>query len=143
MVCIDASVLVAQSLPQDAFHEPSHQFIRTVVREGKPRCAPVLVLSECAGAIARRTQEAELGAETARLLVEFFGFLRPISEDLGHRAAKIASSHGLRGADALYVATAEDQEAQLVTWDQEMLDRGGSVVETATPKEWMPSSPSG
>ena len=41
----------------------------------------------------------------------------------------------LRGASSIYVAMADTQDATLVTWDREMLDRGAAVVKTRTPKQ--------
>ena len=58
-----------------------------------------------------------------------------LTAEQARRTTDIAASHRLRGADAVYVATAEAHDALLVTWDQEMLDRGGAVVETMTPAE--------
>ena len=138
MICIDASVLVAHSLPQDYFHESGRQFVRRVFVQNRPRCAPVLVLPECAGPVARRTGDVEMGDDTAALVERFFGTgLRPFSLPLGKRAGEIAARLRLRGADSVYVATADTQDATLVTWDREMLDRGAAVVKTRTPKQWI------
>jgi hypothetical protein len=38
--------------------------------------------------------------------------------------------------NTISVAAAESHDATLVTWDQEMLDRGAAVVDTQTPKQW-------
>ncbi len=61
--------------------------------------------------------------------------LIPLDRPLTRRAAQMAAQHRLRGADAVYVATAEAQDATLITWDAEMLDR--AVVATLTPSEWL------
>lgn len=58
------------------------------------------------------------------------GRLCPISLSLNKRAAEIAVRHRLRGADSVYVATAESHNAMLVTWDQEMLDREAVAIST-------------
>jgi predicted nucleic acid-binding protein len=50
-----------------------------------------------------------------------------------HRAAEIAIRQRLRGADAVYIAVAERMESTLVSWDQEMLERGQAIVTTARP----------
>ena len=73
--------------------------------------------------------------ETAAFVDRFFGTgLSALSVPRGKRAAQIAARHRLRGADALYVATADVRDATLVTWDREMLDRGAAVVDTCTPQ---------
>lgn len=62
--------------------------------------------------------------------------LLEVDRELSWRSAQIAARHRLRGADSVYVATAESHDATLVTWDQEMRDRGAAVVDTQTPKQW-------
>jgi predicted nucleic acid-binding protein len=137
-ICIDASALVGYALPQDAFHEESRRFLRSVFQRDISRCAPALVLAECAGPIARRTGDASLGKRHAAFVEDFFGdSLVDASLALSRRAAEIAAQQYLRGPDACYVAAAEECEATLVTWDQEMLNRGAAVVETQTPEQWI------
>jgi predicted nucleic acid-binding protein len=48
-------------------------------------------------------------------------------------AAALASQHGLRGADAVYLASAALFAAELVTLDREQLKRGAAVVQTLSP----------
>jgi len=94
------------------------------------------VIPEAAGALSRRTGSTEKGqslAERIGLLPQIL--LDGLTAEQARRTTDIAASHRLRGADAVYVATAEAHDALLVTWDQEMLDRGGAVVETMTPAE--------
>jgi predicted nucleic acid-binding protein len=43
----------------------------------------------------------------------------------------------LRGADALFLATARAAGATLVSWDDELLQRGGAV----TPSDWTAANP--
>ena len=59
--------------------------------------------------------------------------LTPISLPLAQRAAEIAADYRLRGCDAVYVAPAEQLGDELVTLDQEQLQRGGAVVTTRPP----------
>lgn len=53
------------------------------------------------------------------------------------RAAELAAIYRLRGADAVYLAVAEEFGTTLVTWDGEMHTRGANVVTTMTPTEWL------
>ena len=145
-ICIDASVLVGYALPQDAFHEESRRFLGSVFQRDISRCAPALVLAECSGPIARRTGDASLGERHAAFVEDFFGdSLVDASVALSRRAAEIAAQQHLRlrGPDACYVAAAEECEATLVTWDQEMLNRGAAVVETQTPEQWLDAQTAG
>ena len=48
-------------------------------------------------------------------------------------AAALGAQHKLRGADAVYLATASSFAAELVTLDREQLDRGAKIVQTLTP----------
>ena len=56
---------------------------------------------------------------------------------LSAEAAGIATECGLRGADAVYVATARRAGSTLVTLDRELRERAGGVVRVETPDEWL------
>ena len=43
----------------------------------------------------------------------------------------------MRGADAVYVAVAEEFGTMLITWDAEMLSRGAQAVAVMTPSDWL------
>jgi predicted nucleic acid-binding protein len=64
-----------------------------------------------------------------------------LDDALATRAAEIAMTHRLRGADAVYVAVAEAFNATLITWDTEMLERAAAVVPTVTPSDWLARRP--
>jgi len=99
---------------------------------------PVLVLPECAAAVARPTGELWLAEEVLALIQSLPGInLASVDFPLARRAADIAALHRLRGADSIYVAVAEAHGATLVTWDTEMLDRAPAVVKTMTPTAWL------
>lgn len=131
---IDASVFVAAARPVEANHAVSLEFLEQVEQQSLPTTCPTLLLTECAAA--RATDDEALAEKMVALLVSFPGmaFISP-SLDLAHRAAEIAIRHRLRGADAIYVAVAERSGSILMSWDQEMLERGEAVVVTATPEE--------
>lgn len=59
--------------------------------------------------------------------------LVPLDAALARLAASLASQYSLRGADAVYVATARRLKAPLITLDDEQLRRGQAVVTTAAP----------
>jgi predicted nucleic acid-binding protein len=56
---------------------------------------------------------------------------------LAIRAAEIAIENRLRGADAVYAAVAENFDAVLVSWDEEMLERCPQSVQTVSPERWL------
>ena len=56
-----------------------------------------------------------------------------VGSNVGQLAAKIASENQLRGAGAVYVATAQLLDVPLVSWDQEQLTRASNIISTAMP----------
>jgi predicted nucleic acid-binding protein len=56
-----------------------------------------------------------------------------LDEGLASQSAGLGARHKLRGADAVYLATAALFAAELVTLGREQLERGSSIVQTLTP----------
>jgi predicted nucleic acid-binding protein len=56
---------------------------------------------------------------------------------LGDRAAALAASCKLRGADAVFVALAEALDQPLITLDREILERSSRIVEAEAPDVWL------
>ena len=136
---VDASVFVSASRPSDVNHVASRQFLRRVRAAGERVVCPTLLLSECAGAVIRPTGDVELAAEVVTMLARFpRAEFVPLDLPRGHRAAEIAIVHRLKGADAVYVALAEEAGATLVTWDVETLQRGPTTLTRLTPPDWSP-----
>jgi len=52
-------------------------------------------------------------------------------------AGGVAANLGLRGADAVYIALAQQLGVTLVTWDREQLTRGAAMVLTRTPEQML------
>lgn len=99
---------------------------------------PTLALAECAAAIARQTGNSTLARELVSLIEDFPGMnLVSLDPPLARRAAKIAISNQLGGADAVYVAVAEVFDATLISWDLEMLKRSPDAVKTLNPSQWL------
>jgi predicted nucleic acid-binding protein len=100
-------------------------------------------LAECAAAIARPTGDVALAEKLVALIENFPGLnLIAVTSSLARRAAQIATSQQLRGADAIYVAVAEASGALLVTWDGEMLTQGAGIVSVSIPQAWLDSQSS-
>jgi predicted nucleic acid-binding protein len=138
ILVIDASVFVAAARTQETHHSVSRQFLRQARSQEATVLCPTLLLPECAAAIVRPTGDVALGEELVALISSFPG-LRLVNLDpsLAHQAVQVATHHRLRGADSVYIAVAEAAKATLVTWDEEMLERGAGVVVTQTPLQWM------
>jgi len=119
-VVVDASVWVSALVPSDVHHAASRRWLEARLREGTPPVAPVVLLAEVDGAIARRTGDTRLGRQAIDMLLAFPTLrLTPIGDNLGGEAALLAARLRLRGVDAVYVATAVLVGAPLVTWDVE------------------------
>jgi predicted nucleic acid-binding protein len=133
-VVVDASVWVSRLVPGDVHHERCHAWFEGQTANGDLMVSPVLLLPEVSGAISRRTGRPEL-ARRAVALIQELASLRLVSVDppLAGLAAQLAADHALRGADAVYAATAQQLGLSLVTLDSEQLERSQAVVSTLTP----------
>src|SRR5262245_21417823 len=121
---VDASVWVSWLIPADAHDVAGRRWLDEQVGHNVALVIPTLALVEVAGAVARRTGVVDLGLQAAEEL-RLVPHLRVVSLDLefGGFAAQIAAGLRLRGADAVYVATARSLDLPLVTWDGEIVDR--------------------
>lgn len=133
---IDASVWVAALLPTDTHHQSSRDTLVRLMAQNAPIICPTLILPEVAAAVARNTDRDDLAVQGSESVRDFPGMtLRLLEPDLAMKAARLAATHRLRGADAIYVAVAAEEQTVLVTWDAEMHTRGAATVRTTTPDE--------
>lgn len=129
-VVVDASLLVARLVEGDIFHQVSRDWLSKQRHAGVRFLAPSLLLVEVAGAIARRTGQADLAKRAISALDGLNGLrLVEMEADLVRRAAALAASQGLRGADSIYVAVAERLSVPLVTLDIDQQSRSSKVVD--------------
>jgi predicted nucleic acid-binding protein len=131
---VDASVWVACYIPSDVFHLRSARWVELQASQGRRLLAPQLVLPETAGPVARVTGRPEIGMAASRdlNLNRNLGIL-PMDTELIAEAAELAAFLRLRGADAVYVATARRHSVPLVTWDTQMRSRAGAVIQVIEP----------
>ena len=124
-----ASVWVSAPLTQDINHRASLRWLAGWLYGRHRPHAPVLVVSELAGAVARRTLNANRGHRAAARLrrVPRICFV-PIDTVRADDAADL----GLRGADAVYLAVARRRGFPLITWDQEVSSRSAPVIRIRT-----------
>ena len=134
MSVVDASVWVSRFWPDDTFHSASRDWLIKTTVAGNPLFAPTIMLAEVAGAIARRTGDPQLGYQIGQQIQRMPTMqLINVDTSLGQLAAKIASEHKLRGADAIYVATAQLLDVALISWDQEQRTRASSIITASIP----------
>lgn len=132
---IDASVVVSRLVAGDVNHEASRRWLDRHIAAGGLIVAPALLLPELAGAIARRTGRRRL-ARRAVAAVLRLPELRLVDIDaaLAESGAKLAGDLRMRGADAIYIATAARLRLPLVTWDVDQQQRGGAEVAIVSPR---------
>ncbi|MBI2207284.1 MAG: type II toxin-antitoxin system VapC family toxin [Candidatus Rokubacteria bacterium] len=136
MIVVDASVWVSRLFDADVNHEASRRWLVDQVANAVPLIGPALLLPEVAGAISRRSARPRLG-RVAIAMLRRIPTLRLVSIDEQGAviASELAARLALRGADAVYVATAHILGVPLVTWDAEQRDRGGRVIAVRTPAD--------
>lgn len=141
-ITIDASVFVASARPEEPHYAISLDFLREArSREMKLIC-PSLVLPECGAAIARHLGDAVMAYTLVTQVAAWPGLeLVHLTEDRARHAAQCAIRAQLRGADSIYVATALEFNAALISLDDEVLRRSISFVAGMTPSEWLGINP--
>ena len=138
MITIDASVLVAAGSPDDMASQQSVQFLRAALGAGLAVHQPTLTLVEVSASIARRTNDPALARDVGLRLLQMPGLvMHPLDIEAAAEAAAIAGRAQLRGADAIYAATALRHGTTLVTLDQELLTRTAGIVDSVGPAEWL------
>jgi predicted nucleic acid-binding protein len=129
MIVVDASVWVSMLVPQDANHEISRRWLMAQTEAAQRLIEPVLMLTEVAGAIARRTGSSEIARNAIDAVMQMpLLHIVTIDNRLGQEATSLAVNLHLRGADAIYVAVARQLGVPLASWDQEQLERARPVV---------------
>lgn len=135
---VDANVWVAAADPGDVFSAVSRDFLRSVARQGLHIYLPAYARVEIACALARRRQNAVAGQVLANALLDAAWVTQaPLDTPLLAQALMSGTRALLRGADALYVATAELNQAELISWDEELIRRAGAM----TPQDWLVANP--
>lgn len=133
-VVVDTSFWVSSLLPNDQNYVAARNWLNPHLYSSGRLLAPLLIVVEVAGALARVTGDANL-ARTAVLDLHSFPFLDlfPIDQGLVDAAVDIAVTYRLRGADAMYVALAWQLNVPLVTFDREQLSRPVGIISTIKP----------
>lgn len=138
MLTIDASVLVEAVLPAEAAHRDSLRFLDVIAGSGRALHEPAIAVVEVVSAVVRRTGDRALAQRAGRhLLRNPDVILHPLDMRAASHAAGLAADKGLRAADALYAAVAQQNHCRLVTLDAEIADRVRPGLDAVTPAEWL------
>jgi predicted nucleic acid-binding protein len=134
MTVIDASVYVALINVHERDYAACWAWFQREQARQHSISAPVILLSEVAAALSRGMGDPVLAHRVVQhLLHTRLVELVPVSLALAQQAATIAADHRIRGSDAIYVALAEHLGADLVTLDQQQLERGSAVITARRP----------
>ncbi len=140
LLSIDSSVFVSAARQGEPGHVESRAFLAWV-RAARPRLfLPTLVLVEVAAALGRAGVAPGLAQQVALAIGQLpNAVLVPLDDGLARQSAALGAQHGLRGADAVFLASAAVFAAELVTLDREQQKRGGRVVQTLSPAVFLKS----
>ena len=134
---VDASVWVAVFRGTDVHHAASLRFLEVAIAAAQDLHIPNLALAEIAGVFARQTGNPRLATRTVNAMLAIPRLQRhEFTDPMADRAASLASSCKLRGADAVYLSLAESLRWPLMSLDNEILDRSRRIVKTFTPAGW-------
>jgi predicted nucleic acid-binding protein len=109
-------------------------WLESVVVSNDRLVAPTLLVTEVAGAIRRLTGTQTFASRVVEKLVELSGVaFIGLDQERARRAASLAAETGLRGADAVYLALAQEMQETLVTVDRQQADRSAGIVDVRIP----------
>lgn len=136
MFTIDTSVFARDLDPADPNHTACRLLLEELDGDGIPIFAPTLLLVELAATISR-TRRDPIRARVVSISLRDLAHLTllPIDDLLARQAAEVAADFRLRGADAVYVAVAQQTGTALVTLDTEQRTRAAGAITTYTPDE--------
>jgi predicted nucleic acid-binding protein len=128
-VTIDSSVIISSLLPNEKRHEEACQIWGKVLNGETPAVMPYSVLVEVFAAIRRRTGSELLAVEVQKTLenISALSFVM-LDSRAAAKACRIATTTGLRGMDALVVQIAKEYKSELLTFDNEMLQKAATVL---------------
>jgi len=133
---IDASVFVADALPNDIAHTEAAALLERMAINQWPMHIPTILLAEVAASIARQTDDAITALQYIQTWQKLPNFrIEPVDVLLGNVAAEIGAQQRIRGCDAMYVALAQQMNATLITLDKEQRQRVPPSMIAHTPAE--------
>jgi predicted nucleic acid-binding protein len=140
VLVLDATLWIAAFDPSDAFHDDSVAVLAEAARLDLPLAGPSFVVLEATCALARRVSDPRFAqAASARIAAHPALHLEPLSAELLAEAERVGVERRLRGADALYLATAVRLGCPLLSWDEELIARGGAQ----SPRPWLTANRGG
>jgi predicted nucleic acid-binding protein len=134
VLALDANVWIAAFDPADRFHVDSVAVFRSAGGRGLPLAGPSYVILESVCALARRIGDSAVALAAGEKIAQHPSLhLEPLTGALLAEAERLGVDRRLRGADALYAATAARLECPLLSWDSELISRAGAI----SPSDWL------
>jgi predicted nucleic acid-binding protein len=136
MYTLDANIFIRDLDVREPEHDSCHELLERLNLTATPIILPLLALAEVAGTVSRTHRDpirGRLAGDLLRTLPNII--LMPLDDILAEETFHLAADYALRGADALYVATARRNNTILVTLDREVYTRARPIIRVLTPTE--------
>ena len=135
-VYLCANIFVRDLDLADPNYAACHELLAELVASGTPIYVPTLLVVEVAATISRTRRDPLYALAVSLGLRELPNLtLLPLDSTLAQQSAELAADFRLRGADAVYIAVAQQTGTALVTLDAELRTRAASRITTYTPEE--------
>lgn len=131
---VDASVWVSALDRTELRSDVSRAFFGAVGARRHPIALPEFAEVEVACALSRRLRNTEQGRLIAHQALDFAPITwHALTRRMVRRAVAVGTRRFFRSGDALYVAVAEAVGGEIVSWDEELVNRADAV----TPEAWV------
>lgn len=123
---IDSSVIIASLLEKEPRHQEALKIWESVLSGENIAIMPYSVLVEVVAAIRRRTGSEDLACEIRKVILEIenLSFV-VLDQKAATEASDLAIQTALRGMDALVIQVVREFETELITFDEEMIQKAG------------------
>jgi predicted nucleic acid-binding protein len=123
---VDASVILAAILPQEAHAKIALTFIKRSTNERKKLIAPSILLYEVFNAVRSAILSKRISEDEARVILAAYTTIEPIYIDfslLSQNALKVALESDCSVYDAAYAALAHERECSMCTLDKKLIQK--------------------
>ena len=126
---IDSSIIISSLLKNEARHKEALSIWQSVLSGKNFAIMPYSVFVEVVAAIKRRTGSEKLAIEVKNELSKLENIAFVVLDDkAAMQAAELAAKTGVRGMDAPVIQVAEEYGAELISFDEEMMEKAKKVL---------------
>ena len=123
-ITLDSSVIISYLIDEEIHRKKNEQIWNKLFLENSLVIIPNIVLVEVVSAIKRRTGSDKTAKNVKELILTTRQFqIVELTNDLSLRATDISIKYGLRGMDAILAATSEEFKTELITYDNEIIQK--------------------